>query len=153
MRSKGCMRAGLAELGRVTPPDLGGTGERQRLDIAADGRARVRALLHEQAEARAARHRLEPERARAGKQIEHAGVREIELWRAVLEHVEQRLAHAVRCRPRGEALRRLDALSSELAGYDSHVSGFMLIAAAPLAAFGSRCSSPVPRRASRPTGP
>ena len=67
---------------------------------------------------------------------------EIELRRAVLEHVEQRLAHAVRCRPRGEPLRRLDALGSELAGYDSHERGFMLIAAAPLAAFGSRCSSP-----------
>ena len=68
-----------AKLGRVAPPDLGDAGEPQRLDIAADGRARLGALLDEQAEARAARQRLEPERAGAGEQVEHAGALEVEV--------------------------------------------------------------------------
>ena len=50
----------------------------QRLDIAADGRARLGALLDEQAEAGAARAGFKPERARAGEEIEHARAVEIE---------------------------------------------------------------------------
>ena len=50
----------------------------------------------------AARERLDPERARARVQVEHREA----LDRA--EHAEQRLAHAVRGRPRGRAARRAE---------------------------------------------
>ena len=39
----------------IAPPDLGRTGEPQRLHVSADGRARFRAFLHEQTEARTSR--------------------------------------------------------------------------------------------------
>src|SRR5262245_18289781 len=89
-----------AELSGIAPPELSDAGKAKRFDVAADGGTRLGALLDEQAEARTARQRLEPERARAGKQIEHAGVFEDDAGSAVLQHIEQRLAHFVRCRPR-----------------------------------------------------
>ena len=64
---------------------------------------------------RAARERLEAERARAGEQVEHA--RAVD---AVAQDREQRLAHAVGGRARGVAGRRLQAPSAPRAGDDPH---------------------------------
>ena len=72
------------------------------------------------AEARAARQRLEPERAGAGEQVEHAGPLEVECAPAVLQHVEQSLPHAVGGWARGEPLRCIERGAAELAGYDAH---------------------------------
>src|SRR3990170_6977984 len=81
-------RAQRAELGCIAPPDLGDAGQAQRLHIAADGCARLGALLDEDTEAGAARQRLEAERAGAGEEIEHAGAFELEMGGAVLQHIE-----------------------------------------------------------------
>ena len=57
--------------------------------------ARLGVLLHEQAVGGAARQRLQPERAGAGEQVEHAHAVEREIGDAVRQDVEHRLAHAV----------------------------------------------------------
>jgi hypothetical protein len=62
-----------------------------------------------------ARERLDPQRARAGEQVEHACVRDPRG-----EDGEQRLAHAVRGRPRVAAGRRLQRPPSPLPGNDTH---------------------------------
>ena len=51
------------------------------LDVAADGAPRLRILLDEQAVGRAARQRLDAERAGAGEQVEHAHAVEREVRR------------------------------------------------------------------------
>ncbi len=150
MRSKGGIAPLLTELGRVPAPDLGDTGQLQRLDIAADGAPRLRRILDEQAEARAPRQGFKPERAGAREQVEHPGALEIEARRAMLQHVEQRLAHAVGCRPCGKPFRRLDACAPEFAGYDAHGRA-KLIERARRVAFRPRCRAPARRRASRPS--
>jgi len=58
-----------------------------------DGRGSGAILFHEAHMCRAARQRLEPECATAGKQVQHACSRD-----ARLQPVEQGFAHAIRCR-------------------------------------------------------
>ena len=69
--------------------------EAQRFDIVAQQRAGFRAVVDEQREFRAARDRLDAERAGAGKQIEHARIRD-RIVIGVDQDVEQRLAQPVR---------------------------------------------------------
>src|SRR4029077_13647799 len=71
--------------------------------------------LHQHHARRAARGGLEAERAAAGKEIE-AG----EPVKALPEPVEQRLAHAVRCRPQSRPFRHRDAPSAMLAANDPY---------------------------------
>ena len=92
--------AGGAQIGGIAAEDLGDAGQAQRLDVAADERARLGVLLDEQAEGGAARQRLEAERAGAGEQVEHLGALQREVGDAVREDVEHRLAHAVGGGPR-----------------------------------------------------
>ena len=66
----------------------------ERLDILAQQRARLRAVIDEQRESRAARQRLDAERAGAGKQIEHARAGD-RIAVGVHQDVEQRLAQPV----------------------------------------------------------
>ena len=61
-----------------------------------------------------ARQRLDAERAGAGEQVEHP--RPLQL----AEHREQRLAHALRRRPRGPAPRRLEPPAPETPGDHAH---------------------------------
>ncbi len=71
--------------------------EAQRFDIVAQQRAGLGAVVDEQRKSRAARHRLDAERAGAGKQIQHPRAFD----RVVIgmnEDVEDRLAQAVRGR-------------------------------------------------------
>ena len=85
----GVARRHEAELARVAPEDAGGAAEAQRLDVGADQGTRFRAVVDEQREARAARQRLERERAGAGEEIDDAQA--LDAAMAVLEDVEQGL--------------------------------------------------------------
>src|SRR5581483_7182599 len=102
---EGLERARLAEPGCVPPPDLGHPGQGQRLDIAADGGPSRGVILDQDGVACPARQRLKRERAGPGEEIEHPRALEFELRRPVLDHVEQRLSHAVGSRARGEPFR------------------------------------------------
>ena len=87
-----------AEIGGVAAIDFRDAAEPQRLDIVAQQRAGLGAVVDEQRERRAARNRLDAERAGAGEQVEHARA----LDRIVIgmdQDVEQRLAQPVRGRP------------------------------------------------------
>ena len=84
-----------AEIAGVAAIDFRHAAEAQRFDIVAQQRAGLRAIIDEQREFRAARDRFNAERAGAGKQIEHAGIRD----RIVIgmdQDIEQRLAQPVR---------------------------------------------------------
>ena len=133
---------------RVAPPDLGDAGQPERLHIAADGGARGGIVLDEQAIARAARQRFEPERAGAGEQVEHARAFEVDGRRPVLQHVEQRLAHPVRGGPCGRALSapRWPA-PLNLPGDDAH---FRRVACRRAVRGAGRVPRPVSCRAGRP---
>src|SRR5262245_35435804 len=69
---EGLERPGLSQAGRVAPPNLGDTGQRQRLDVAANGAPRRGVVLDEDRVARATRQSLERKCAGAGEQVEHA---------------------------------------------------------------------------------
>ena len=60
------------EPGRVAAEDAGDAAQAQRRDVLAHQRARLGAVVDEQRECGAARERLDPERAGAGEQVEHA---------------------------------------------------------------------------------
>ncbi len=87
-----------AEPRRIAAIDLGRAAGAQRIDVAAQQRARLRAVIDEQHEGRAARQRLKPERAGAGEQVEHAGALD-RIAVGVRQDVEQRLAQPVGGRP------------------------------------------------------
>src|SRR5581483_12185130 len=90
-QDEAAVASGRPEIGGVAAEDLGRTREPERLDVAADESARGGVLLHEQAEGRAPRQRLETQRARAGEQVEHPGVRDREAGNAVGKDVEDGL--------------------------------------------------------------
>ena len=75
----------------------------QRLDIVADRAARAVICFHEQAEGRAPAHRLQPQRAGAGKQVDHPRALQLRRPVGMGDHVEQALARAVTGRPRAHA--------------------------------------------------
>src|SRR6516225_2802366 len=97
------MRA--AELGRIAPENATHAAQAQRGDVLPQQRARLGAVIDEQREGRAARERLEPERAGTGKEIEHARAAD-GIAIGVNENVEQRLAQPVGARPDRRRFRR-----------------------------------------------
>src|SRR5262249_51088385 len=80
--------AGRPQRRGVPAEQLGDAGQPERLDVAAHERARLRLMLDEQAKGRAARQRLEPERAGAREQVEYPGALEFEVGNAVGKDVE-----------------------------------------------------------------
>src|SRR6266568_1295814 len=111
------MRA--TELGRVAPKDPGHAAEAQRLDIAANERAGFRAIVDEQREACAARERLEPERAGAGEEVEHARVRH-RVAMSMDQDVEQALAQPVGGRADRGGFRARQVPPAQSAADDAH---------------------------------
>ena len=114
---------GRPQLGGVAAEDLGDARQPERLDVAADEGARFRFLLDEQTErgARATAPRSPARRSpRTGRSP----------WRppasnsgtAVRQDVEDRLAHAVRGRPRALVDRRGERPAAELPADDPHRS-------------------------------
>src|ERR1700732_2504107 len=80
---------------RVATIDFCYTAEAKHLDIVAHQGARLRAIVDEERELRAARDPLDAKRAGTGKQVEHARIRN-RIVVTVDQDIEQRLAQAVR---------------------------------------------------------
>ena len=87
-------RAGGAEVGRVAAQDAGDAVQAERLHVLADEAAALDACLDEHRRRRAARDRLDAERAGAGEEVEHARALARQVV-AVDEDVEERLAQPV----------------------------------------------------------
>ena len=105
----------------VAPEDAGDAAEAERRDVLAQQRARLRAVVDEQREGRAARERLEPERAGAGEEIEHARAGD-RIAVGVDEDVEQGLAQPVGGRPDRPRvrLRRGERAAAQPPADDAH---------------------------------
>ncbi len=86
------------ELDRIAPENAAHPAQAQRRDVLPQQRARLGAVIDEQRKGGAARERLEPERAGAGKEIEHACAAD-GIAIGVNENVEQCLAQPVGGRP------------------------------------------------------
>ena len=84
-----------AEIGGVAAIDFCHAAEAERLDIVAQQRAGLRAIVDEQRERSPARSGLDAERAGAGEQVEHARAFD-RIVIGVDENIEHRLAQAVR---------------------------------------------------------
>jgi hypothetical protein len=84
-------RVERSELRRIAPEDFRDAAQPERLDVGADERARLRSLVDQQRKGRPPRDRLQPERARAGEQVEHARARD-RIAIGVDQDVEQGLA-------------------------------------------------------------
>ena len=108
-----------AELGRVAAEDAGDAAEPERRDVLADERARLGAVVDEQREGGAARERLEPERAGAGEQVEHARAGD-RIAIGMDEDVEQRLAQPVGGRPDRLRFRRGERAPAQPSADDAH---------------------------------
>ena len=87
-----------AQIGGVAAEDLGDAAKPQRLDIVAQQRACLGAVVDKQRERGAARDGLDAERAGTGKEIEHARALD-RIAVGMNEDVEHGLAQAVRGRP------------------------------------------------------
>ena len=109
----------LAELGRVAPENARDAAEAQRRDVLAQQRARLGAVVDEQRKRRAARQRLDPERAGAGEQVEHARAGD-RIAIGVHEDVEQRLAQAVGGRTDRVRFRRGERAPAQPSADDAH---------------------------------
>src|SRR5262245_33894726 len=81
-------------IGGVAAIDLGDAAQTQRLHIVAQQRPRLGAIVDEQREFRAARYRLDAERAGAGEEIEHPRALD-RVVVGVRENVEDGLAQAI----------------------------------------------------------
>src|SRR5690606_14310602 len=120
---KGLDGAGVAEPSRVAAENLRAPLQAERLDIVADQATALRGFLHEQAMHGTARDRLYAERAGAGEEVEHARA----LRQAVIgmgEHIEHRLAGAVRGRPDPAVARCRQGATAELSPDNAHQSAF-----------------------------
>src|SRR5262249_50657728 len=95
--------------------------EPERLDVGAEKRARLRRVVDKQSETRAARDSLEPERAGAGEEIEHARARD-RIAIGMRQDVEQRLAQAVGGRPDRRRLRCGERTPAQASADDAHQS-------------------------------
>ena len=116
-------------------------GEAEPLEVLRD-RPAGRPVALDEGDARgAARERLDPHRAGAGEEVEHAGVVDRP------DQVERGLADAVAGRPGREPLRRGDPRPAVRAGDDSHAPGLRTSSPAPAAASASRRSYTSIRRA------
>src|SRR5947209_4709874 len=111
------MRA--AELGRVAAKNFRNAPGAQRLDVRPDQRPRLGALLDEKRKTCAARERLEPERAGAREQVEHARVRH-RIAVTVEEHVEQAFAQPVGGRTDRSGFRAREISAAPSAPDDAH---------------------------------
>src|SRR4051794_34209391 len=89
----------------------------QGVEVGAHGRDRPRVAVHERRLGRAARQRLDPERARTGEQVEHARFAD-----GVAEDREERLADAVGGRAGGAAGGRLKTTAAIRACHDPHAA-------------------------------
>src|ERR1700722_16847189 len=108
-----------AEIGGIAAVHLCHATEPQRLDIVAQQRPRLGAVIDEQREFSTARDRLDAERAGAGEQVEHARV----LNRIVIgvdEDIEQRLAQPVRGRADVARGRRHQIAAPQSPADDAH---------------------------------
>src|SRR5258708_38787580 len=83
-----------AEIGGIAAVDFRYATKAERLDIVAQQRSRLGAIVDEQREFGAARHRLDAERAGAGEQVEHARIFD-RIVIGVDEDIEDRLAQAI----------------------------------------------------------
>ena len=110
-------------------------GQPQPVEVALDRAHRVGVVLDEDGARRAARERLDPERAGAGEEIEHA--------RAVdrADEVEDVLADAVGRRPRVEAARRDELVPLPAAGDHAHRRGSLLASGGAAQLFDVTCVS------------
>src|SRR5262249_26341961 len=104
----------VVERGEYVLAEDAGAGQAELLEVAVDRPAGVAVVVDEEGAGRAARERLEAERARAGEQVEHRGA----VDRA--DQVERGLADAVARRARVRAGRREDAGAAAAAGDDPH---------------------------------
>ena len=106
-------------LRRVAPENLRAPGQAEGFHIGADEPPALGRFFDEHAEGRAARHRLQPKRAGAGKQIEDARTRK-PFGKPMRQHVENRLARAVGGRAYVLRTRRRQRPAAELAANNAH---------------------------------
>ena len=139
------LRSAASASARRTSASIGSIPSARRLSRSARSARRV--ALDEHRACRAARERLDPQRAGAGEQVEHARSGDVR------EHREQRLPDAVGGGPRGRrAPRRLQAPAAELSRDHPHASNRRGCASGP----GSRSRGDrrnVPRRRTCARGP
>src|SRR6516165_11813927 len=108
-----------AQIGGVAAEDLGDAAKPQRLDIVAQQRACLGAVVDKQRERGAARDGLDAERAGTGKEIEHARALD-RIAVGMNEDVEHRLAQAVRGRPDFARGRRGEIASLQSTANHAH---------------------------------
>ena len=103
-----CRRPDGAKVGGVAPPDAGGAGQAQRLDILALKRPAIGAVIHQEAPARALADGLDSQGPSAGEQVQHGGTFKCKANVKILvpQHVENGLAGAVRGGAHAHILRR-----------------------------------------------
>ena len=111
-----------SQVARITAENSRLSRQSERFDVLADKRARLRALLNEQAIGWAARDRFQAERACAREEIDDTHACEVEALDAVRENVEDAFAHAVRCRPQAVVSWGCQRAAAKRAGDNSHVS-------------------------------
>ena len=99
------------QAGRIAPEDAGDAAKAERLDIVAQQRARLHALVDKQHDAAPRDMASMPERAGAGEQVEHPRACD-RIAIAMRQDIEQRLAQAVGGRADGVRLRRRRAGAS-----------------------------------------
>src|SRR5207237_1776342 len=105
-------------LGGVALDDLGQLlGDAEQVQVRLDERAHLVHALDEGDERRAARQRLDADGARPGAEVQEARARD-----ARREHVEERLAQAVRGGPSLQRRRPLQDATAVLSGDDPHAT-------------------------------
>src|SRR5262245_29193047 len=108
-----------AEIACIAAENAGDAAQAQRRHVLAQQGARLGAVVDEQRKGGAARERLEPERAGAGEEIEHARAGD-RIAVGVDEDVEQRLAQPVGGRPDRLRLRRRKRAAAQASADDAH---------------------------------
>src|SRR5579863_4350461 len=108
-----------SEIRCVATVDLRHATETKRLDIVTHQGARLRAVVDKERKFSAARNRLDAERAGAGKQVEHAGIRN-RIVVGVNQDVEERLAQTIRCGTNVTRGRRGEIAALQPAADDAH---------------------------------
>src|ERR1700744_3375284 len=103
----------------VTAEDLGDAAEPERLNIVAHQRARLCAVVDEQCELRTTRHRLDAERAGAGKQVEYPCILD-RIVIGVHQDIEDGFAQAIRRRANVTRRRRRQAAALQSSSDHPH---------------------------------
>jgi hypothetical protein len=133
------------ELGGIAPKDAGGAAQPQGRHVLAQQRSGLRSLVDEQSKCRAAGQRLEPERARPGKEIEHARIRD-GIAVGMDENVEQRLPQPIGGRPDRLRRRGREQAPAQTPADDAHQRLLPGGDRRPRAFFSRRASSGWPKR-------